>query len=318
MRLRLPALAATLALVLATGLVALATPGASASSGPLPVSYNFLQNTLAVNVATSAPGENDWTCRPGAAHPEPVVLVHGTGGNAATNWVTYAALLHDDGYCVFALTYGVAALETGSPVLFGGMNEISSSAQELKAFVARVLTTTGADKVDIVGHSQGTYMPNYYVRFLGGARYVDRYVSLAPLWRGTGTGVAGQLNAAGAPYHLTSDALVPVCAACGQMVTGSAFATMMASGRVAARGVRYLNISTRYDELVLPYSSGQLTGYRNMHNVVLQDRCPTDFTEHFEIASDPNAAQLVLNFLDPAHAQPLRCRTVLPFNGFVS
>ena len=143
------------------------------------------------------------------------------------------------------------------------------------------------------------------------------YVSLAPLWDGTGTSVAGQLNAAGLPYHLTSDSLVPVCAACGQMLTGSQFATMMRSGRVAARGVKYLNISTRYDELVLPYTSGQLTGYRNMHNVVLQDRCPLDLTEHFEIASDPNAAQLVLNFLDPPHAQPVQCRTVLPLNGFV-
>lgn len=310
MTLRLPALMLALAL-------AWAPTGAATAATPLPVSYNFLQNTLAVNVAASAPGENDWTCRPTAAHPEPVVLVHGTGGNAATNWVTYAALLHDEGYCVFALTYGVPTLEAGSPILFGGLNEISTSAQELKAFVAKVLATTGAGKVDIVGHSQGTYMPNYYVRFLGGARFVDRYVSLAPLWGGTGTSVAGQLNAAGAPYHFTSDGLVPVCTACGQMVTGSQFETMMAAGRVAARGVKYLNISTRYDELVLPYTSGQLAGYRNMRNVVLQDRCSTDFTEHFEIASDPNAARLVLNFLDPAHARPLACRTVLPFNGFV-
>lgn len=310
MRLRLGALLATV------GLVLVAAPAAAAGA-PLPVSYNFLQNTLSVNVAASAPGENDWSCRPTAAHPEPIVLVHGTGGNAATNWVTYAALLADHGYCVFALTYGVAPSEASSPVVFGGMNEIASSARELQAFVAKVLTTTGARKVDIVGHSQGTYMPNYWVRFLGGARYVDRYVSLAPLWRGTGTSIAGQLNAAGAPYHFTSDSLVPVCVACGEMATGSRFATLMSSGRVAARGVKYLNISTRYDELVLPYTSGQVSGYRSMHNVVIQDRCPTDFTDHFEIASDPNAAQLVLNFLDPAHARPLTCRTVLPFNGFV-
>lgn len=311
MRLRLPALLATLVLALAT------PAAATAAATPLPVSYNFLQNTLTVNVAASAPGENDWSCRPTAAHPEPVVLVHGTAGNAATNWVTYAALLSNQGYCVFALTYGVAPIEAASPIKFGGMNEISSSAQELKVFVAKVLAATGAHKVDIVGHSQGTYMPNYYVRFLGGAPYVDRYVSLAPLWNGTGTSIAGQLNAAGMPFHLTSDHLVPVCVACGQMITGSRFATKMRAGSVAAPGVKYLNISTRYDELVMPYTSGQLTGYPNMRNVVLQDRCPTDFTEHFEIASDPNAARLVLNFLDPAHAQPLVCRTVLPFNGFV-
>ncbi|GAB4013394.1 esterase/lipase family protein [Nocardioides ultimimeridianus] len=289
------------------------------ATSQLPVSYNFLQNTFAVNTAASAPGENDWTCRPTAAHPRPVVLVHGTGGNAATNWATYAALLHNKGYCVFAPTYGVASIETSSPVKFGGMNAIASSARELKAFVAKVLTATGAHKVDLIGHSQGTYMPNYWVRFLGGAQYVHDYISLAPLWKGTGTSVAGQLNLAGAPYGFTSDAMVPVCAACGQMVTGSAFATRMTSGRVAASGVHYLNISTRYDELVLPYSSGQLSGYANMRNVVIQRYCPTDLTEHFEIASDPNAAALVVAYLNgntlPAQ---IACRTVLPFNGFVS
>jgi triacylglycerol lipase len=268
-----------------------------------------------VNIAASAPGENDWSCKPTAAHPRPVVLVHGTAGNAATNWATYAALLHNNGYCVYALNYGVPALEALSPIKFGGIGEISASAEELKAFVTRVLQATGADKVDIIGHSQGTFMPNYYVRFLGGAQYVDHYISLAPLWRGTGTSVAGLLNTVGRAFGVTSDKLVPVCVACGQMLTGSDFVNKMSSGTVAAPGVKYLNISTRYDELVVPYTSGQLTGYPNMSNVVLQNVCPLDFTEHFEIASDPNAAQLALNFLDPAHAAPVKCKLVLPFNG---
>lgn len=295
------------------------SPVRAATTSNLPVSYNFLTNALSVNTAASAPGENDWTCRPSALHPRPVVLVHGTGGNAATNWVTYAALLANHGYCVFALTYGVAPIEAGSPAKFGGMNAIPSSAQELKDFIARVLDVTHASQVDIVGHSQGTYMPNYYARFLGGAPYIHRYVSLAPLWDGTGTSVAGQLNSAGRGYGFASDTMVPICAACGQMATGSSFATLMRSGHVAVPSIQYLNISTKFDELVLPYTSGQLARYPNMKNVVLQNYCPTDFTEHFEIASDPNAAQFVLAFLDngtvPTH---IACKTVLPFNGFVS
>lgn len=316
MRLRL--LAGLGAVVLVVAALVTGSPVRAATSS-LPVSYNFLTNAMQTGAATSAPGENDWTCRPSATHPRPVVLVHGTAGNAATNWATYAALLSNNGYCVFALTYGVAPVEAASPIKFGGMNAIPSSAQELKTFIARVLATTHAHQVDIVGHSQGTYMPNYYVRFLGGAPYIHRYISLAPLWDGTGTTTAGQLNAAGLPYGFTSDNLVPVCAACGQMVIGSKFATMMRSGQVASPTVQYLNISTRYDELVVPYSSGQLGGYSNMKNVVLQNYCSTDFTEHFEIASDPNAAQFVLAFLNNG-AVPTRitCKTVLPFNGFVS
>ena len=52
-----------------------------------------------------------------------------------------------------------------------------------------------------------------------------------------------------------------------------------------------------------------------MTNIVLQDRCPLDFTEHFEIAADRNASVLVLNALDPAHPRPLVCVPVLPFVG---
>jgi triacylglycerol lipase len=48
-----------------------------------------------------------------------------------------------------------------------------------------VLAATGARKVDILGHSDGTLMPAHNVRFLGGAAKVDRYVALTPLWAGT-------------------------------------------------------------------------------------------------------------------------------------
>src|SRR5487761_1868507 len=81
----------SLALALASLFVA-GTP-AGAGQGPYPVSYDFMLNAIQNGGAASSPGENIWSCKPSAAHPEPVVLVHGTGGNAATNWGTYSALL---------------------------------------------------------------------------------------------------------------------------------------------------------------------------------------------------------------------------------
>ncbi len=57
---------------------------------------------------------------------------------------------------------------------FGALSPLEQSAQELSVFVDEVLAATGASKVDIVGHSQGTLMPNYYVKFLGGAAKVDK------------------------------------------------------------------------------------------------------------------------------------------------
>jgi triacylglycerol lipase len=52
-----------------------------------------------------------------------------------------------------------------------------------------------------------------------------------------------------------------------------------------------------------------------MTDLVVQDFCRLDFSEHFEIAADPVAAALVLNALDPAHPRSVPCRPVLPFVG---
>lgn len=306
---RLRVLLSALAVVAAT-LVGSAVGAAS----DLPVSYNFLGSAVSAGAHVNAdpPGANDWTCRPTAAHPRPVVLVHGTAGNKNTNWQTYAPLLANNGYCVYALTYGVAP---GTPPVLdqlGGLGDIRASAQQLKDFVARVLASTGADKVDLVGHSQGTLMPNYWIKFMGGAPYVDKYISLAPLWHGTNMTpvlplLAKVFGVAGSP--------LPLCAACPQMAAGSSFMNQMRSGRVAVEGVSYTNIMTSHDELVRPYTSGREEG---MTNIVLQDACALDRTEHFEIASDPIAAAYVLNTLDPAHPRPVPCKTVLPFIGPIS
>ena len=76
--------------------------------------------------------------------------------------------------------------------------------------------------------------------------------------------------------------------------------------------MNYVNIVTKYDELVRPYTSGIEDG---MTNIVLQDHCKLDKSEHFQIAADRNATLHVLNALDPAHPRPLRCTPSLPFVG---
>ena len=288
-------------------------PSATAAD-PLPVPYQFIPSALlGGSPDADAPGTNDWSCRPSTAHPRPVVLVHGTGGNRSTNWQTYGPLLKNNGYCVFALTYGVAPGSTYPVSALGGMNDIASSAAELGAFVDRVLAATGATKVDLVGHSQGTLMPDYWIKFLDGGSKVGSYVSLAPLWHGT---AAGDIRALMMPAFGSGipEYSAPFCVACGQMSASSSFMAKMRAGGVAVPGVTYVNIVTRYDELVQPYTSGIESG---MTNIVLQDRCPLDYTEHFEIAADKNASVLVLNALDPDHPRPLVCVPVLPFVGGV-
>jgi triacylglycerol lipase len=301
------------ALVLIVALIATAVPP-SHGSEKLPVTYNFLVGAVAAGYPFNAdpPGANDWSCEPSRRHPRPVVLVHGTAGNKNTNWRTYAPLLKNNGYCVFALTYGVAPGTLTGVDQLGGFTNMKGSAQTLERFVRRVLRSTGARKVDLVGHSQGTIMPAYYVKFLGGAGMVRNYVSLAPLWHGTA--LASPL-AQLAPVFGFAEHDVPVCAACGQMGTGSAFVRRLRAGGVAVDGVRYTNIMTRYDQLVVPYTSGR---QRGMRNVVVQDLCATDYAEHFEIASDPVATVVVLNTLDPGRRQKVPCPVVLPYVGPVA
>jgi triacylglycerol lipase len=307
-------LTAVLTPVVALGALLVPTPAANAAD-PLPVPYNFLLSAVAGALTTDAPGTNDWSCKPSAQHPRPVVLVHGLTGNKSTNWATYGPLLKNNGYCVFALTYGVKGVP--APLnMFGGLNPMESSAQEVKAFVARVLSATGAAKVDIVGHSEGTIVPGYYVKFLGGAAEVHNLVSLAPIWHGTNPAGLNTLGQAGRPFGITGlveSALEPYFASGPQMLASSAYiAKLRSGGTTRAPGVQYTNIVTKYDELVLPYTSGIEPGATN---VVLQDKCMLDFSEHFEIAADPVAAAVVLNALDPAHPRPVPCRLVLPFLG---
>jgi triacylglycerol lipase len=304
---------ATFAASLATLLfAALGTFAPASATDPLPVPYQFLPTAIFGGMPDAdAPGTNDWSCRPSAAHPRPVVLVHGTAGNRSTNWQTYGPLLHNNGYCVFALTYGVPPGAAYPVSAIGALSSIPSSAAELGAFVDRVLAATGAQQVDLVGHSQGTLMPDYWLKFLGGAGKVGSYISLAPLWHGTQLGDVMPLLTL-AFGSAVADAPVPFCPACGEMLASSSFIKEMRAGGVAVPGVHYVNIVSRYDELVLPYTSGIEPG---MTNIVLQDRCPLDFTDHFEIAADRNASVLVLNALDPAHPRPLSCVPVLPFVG---
>ena len=72
------------------------------------------------------------------------------------------------GYCTFAITYG----QYKNIPMFAGLDKMENSAAELATYVDKVLASTGASKVDLVGHSEGSIMPRYYLKFLGGASKV--------------------------------------------------------------------------------------------------------------------------------------------------
>ncbi|GAA1479745.1 alpha/beta fold hydrolase [Gordonia sinesedis] len=284
------------------------------------MSYNFLDGIRAElgHPGGSLPGTNNFRCRPTASHPRPVVLVHGTGGGQQTNWVALAPVLANAGYCVFALTYG--AVSTAWPAsALGGLGPKIDSAWQVKTFVDRVLAATGASRVDIVGHSQGTEIPTYWLKYLGGRGRVGNYVSLAPYWRqgpddddARGEALAAFRRALGIP-----DPTPRSCAECTAPPANTDFNRAVRQPTPYVPGVRYTNIVTRYDAIVTPYSAGILTGPpgTSVRNIVVQRGCPADRSDHLSVVANRRSAALVLAALDPARAVRVPCVAVPPVTG---
>ena len=247
-----------------------------------------------------------------------MILVHGLAANRTVNFPTLSPFLANHGFCVFALTYGTRPEVDPPGYQPGGLLRMQKSARRLKRFAARVLRRTDASKVDIVGHSEGSLMPNWWVKYLGGRHKVDDYVGLTPLWDGTNLAGLANVDAIGQALGFSSVAygvLEPFCASCRQFLASSRFmAKMNAQGGPRVRGVDYTMLMTANDELVSPYTSGFMDG---ADNVVVQDVCSLDQSEHLSIAFDPVAAYTILNALDPAHPQPVPCVPVLPGIGAV-
>ncbi|WP_217141514.1 triacylglycerol lipase [Streptomyces sp. AC627_RSS907] len=262
--------------------------------------------TTTAHAADARPsaGWNDYSCKPSAAHPRPVVLVHGTFGNSVDNWLGLAPYLKNRGYCVFSLDYGQLP---GVP-FFHGLGPVDKSAGQLAAYVDKVLTATGAAETDIVGHSQGGMMPRYYLKFLGGADEVNALVGIAP--SNHGTTLSGLTNLL--PYFPgVEDLLTEETPALTDQVVGSDVLTKLNEGGDTVPGVRYTVLATRYDEVVTPYRSQYLSG-PGVRNVLLQDLCPLDVSEHLAIGLfDRIAFHEVANALDPARATPTTCASVL-------
>ena len=71
----------------ATTLVAIGlATAAPAGASPLPVIYNGILGYAHVSSSASPPGANSWSCQPTAAHPRPVILVHGTFADMSDSW----------------------------------------------------------------------------------------------------------------------------------------------------------------------------------------------------------------------------------------
>jgi len=273
--------------------------GALAGANAAPLKVGTI--TDAVWAYASAPksvaGANDYSCKPSAAHPRPIVLVHGTAENMGFNWAALSPMLKNAGYCVFALNYGDNFFLSLDHRI-EGLNAVAGSAKELQVFIDNVLAKTKTTKVDIVGHSQGGMMPNYYLKRLGGAAKVGTLVGLAPSNHGT---TLSGLTKLGSDLGLLGVANVTLNAATPSLVDqeiGSPFQQALFGDGDTVAGPRYVVIETNKDSIVTPYTNAFLSG-PNVKNILIQDQCPADGTGHIGLAFDGPALQNVMNVLGP-------------------
>jgi triacylglycerol esterase/lipase EstA (alpha/beta hydrolase family) len=301
------------ALVAATIVAPLAATPAQAASLPLQgEAAAFVNSTFFWNFTASPPGANV-PCHPSSAHPYPVVLTEGTFASMYNSFGAVSPDLVNNGYCVYSFNYGQTLPLTG----IYATGDIAASARQLASEVSRVLSQTGASKVDIVGWSQGGMMPRYYINNLGGGATVNMLVGLAPSSYGTTLdGLVTDISELGSLGVLTA-LLSATCPACTEQIQGSAFLSSLNSVPAVA-GVTYVVIETAGDEVVTPYTNAFLPVAGNVQDITLQSQCPEDHSDHLSIPYDSNALQDVVNALgsDNPNFQP-SCASVGPLIGNV-
>ena len=202
----------------------LAQPAAAAT---YPVQPNIVAGAAAAasNPDAPPPGTNNFSCKPSAEHPYPVVLIPGTFSVMEDDFGALAPILANAGYCVFSLNYG------GTPgSLIQAIGSSAASAQQVAALVTKVKQATGVSQVDLLGHSQGAMLGEYYIKVLDGAPNVHAYVGLSPTTHGT---TLDGLTALAAFFPGANAFLGSLCQACADQETGSAFLQPLDTGAIA-------------------------------------------------------------------------------------
>lgn len=241
---------------------------------------------------TPAPGEN------------PVVLIHGMTSTPYGSFSAIAPALKSQGKCVYAFTYGRyndpatgSSVMGGIPGFNGGLGPMDQSLAEVSEQIQRVKENTGAEKVDLVGWSQGGSLATAYAKQTGG-KDVGTVVSLAGVLRGTSMlGLANihhELVQAGLPIPQAVNGVLG--AAGNDLLEHSDFMTRLKDGGLEVDGVRYVSISTLFDEAATPLGNSQYSS-GDYQNLVLQDGCPSDAAAHLGAPYDPRSIALIQNAL---------------------
>jgi triacylglycerol esterase/lipase EstA (alpha/beta hydrolase family) len=186
--------------------------------------------TLLVPIAALLPAQHA-----SAATRNPVIFVHGFGGNSL-NWVVAKGVFIASGYSSSQLfTYD-----------YNSFGDNRANAAGLATRVNQVKSQTGADEVDIVNHSMGGLVSLWYLKVLGGTENVDDLASIA-----------------GANHGTTSAYACAIFVTCQQMIPGSSFIDTLTEGDETPGPTTYATWYSPCDGIIKPYTSTVLDGADN-------------------------------------------------------
>lgn len=165
-----------------------------------------------------------------AAATTPIVLVHGAADNRSAFALLARELRNRGFFLVHGVNYGMLAAFTG---------DVPTAAERLRAEIEQVCEITGADQVQVVGHSLGGLIARYYVQRMGGDERVRTLVTL------------------GTPHQGTRAAyLLPTRLVC-QLRPGSALLRELAEPAPGCR-TRFLVVWSELDQVVIPQENAIL------------------------------------------------------------
>ena len=249
--------------------------------------------------------EDDWSARPSANKPWPVILIHGTVDTKGV-WQELGTELRADGWCVFAPDYGKR-----------GTAAMEESAVQLGAYIEAVRTITGAEQVILIGHSQGGLLARYWMRTSGQARYVKHLVSLgAPNHGTTMGGILSPLVTNNLTENIMHSLIHRWFGPVGfQQITGSEIFAVFNDGAddrdgdgnsddssgtnthgsgELEDGVDYTCIASRQDTVVQPPETCFLNGpAHQVRNVWVQDIIPRANVQHQDLPMNKHVRAII-------------------------
>ncbi|WKD58493.1 esterase/lipase family protein [Corynebacterium caspium] len=230
--------------------------------------------------------EDDWQAKPSATHPWPVILIHGTGSSPG-NFEEMGAELRAEGWTVFAPAYGHRATDS-----------LISSAAQVGAYIDTVLAATGAEKVILVGHSQGGLLIRWWMRFLGGAAYTKHVVTLSSPHHGTSKGgiLSQVINTPRAEKFMDTLIFRIFGPAGPDQISGSAALEQLNAAGDTEAGISYTCLSTHFDSVVQPPESAFLrptAPNSEVRNIWVGDLDPRALISHKQMSYDPQPRKIV-------------------------